>query len=106
MSFPDPTTGDAKAFERWLLDSTNPGSAFHYAKGVWLDERHGHDSSRHSLPEATRHLATLAWLAYQNGRVMLVQRRDDDRLFSYLAIKRHVFQPQGGVAQPGRGRIR
>jgi hypothetical protein len=45
------TSGDIDAFESWLKDRGNGGSAFHYATATWLDERGSHRSSVHLVSE-------------------------------------------------------
>ena len=75
---------EMEAFERWLKHA-NPGSEYVYATGVVrLDEVR---RQKPVLSEETWAVAKAAWKAYEQGRVELAQRRNENG-FDYLCQKR------------------
>ena len=81
-------------FEHW---SAQPKSVFCYysgEKGVsWLDQRKTHDFAVNLVPEENRNLADKVWQAYLAGKVMPVQKRNDDGKLDWLCIKRDKLDP-------------
>ena len=86
----------------WLADAT-PGAALIYYRGHL-----GHDRmpSTKVLPEVLRRqvvdVATRIQQAAEDERVFLLQRRNGDDDFSYLAIKA-AGHPRSSITRGGRG---
>jgi hypothetical protein len=88
------------AFRAWL-QRADPGACLEYHRGLLSLDR----SPDSNLPEARRRalsrVADLALNAAERGRVHLVQRRNGELDFSYLAIKANrTPQARGAFAAP------
>ena len=85
LSFLLPTRAEPSAldrFEHWL-STAESGSEYVYATGIWLDTRH----------DEKRAVARAAWKAYDQGRVELAQRPNEQGMFDYICQKRRVIEP-------------
>ena len=91
---------EVDAFRAWL-QRADPGACLEYHRGLLSLDR----SPDSNLPEARRRalsrVADLALNAAERGRVHLVQRRNGELDFSYLAIKANrTPQARGAFAAP------
>ena len=91
---------EVDAFRAWL-QRAEPGACLEYHRGLLSLDR----SPDSNLPEARRRalsrVADLALNAAERGRVHLVQRRNGELDFSYLAIKANrTPQARGAFAAP------
>jgi hypothetical protein len=89
LDAPSRNKTELQLFQDWL-ESAKGGSIYHYATGVWLEERKKNDASVHINSAGTRAAAKAAWKAYEDGLVELVQKRNGEGQFDYLAQKRRV----------------
>jgi hypothetical protein len=97
---------ELQLFRDWL-ESAKGGSIYHYATGIWLDERKKNDYSTYVYSDDARATARAAWQAYLDGLVELVQKRNEKGLFDYLAQKRKVRrEPDKPILHRGNLRVK
>jgi len=81
------------AFELWLA-TARPGSSFVYHRGMLAADRESvallpqYGGYVHVAHEPFHTLGLTAWLAYEQGKVVLAQRRVSRDTFDYIAFKR------------------
>lgn len=66
----------------WIRDSRK-GEVLVYHRGFLMADRQAF-----TIPNAIDKIARIMWSAYQEGRIVLVQKREGDACYDYIAIHR------------------
>lgn len=85
----------AAEFEKWLREAPKGSNVVYYTGHLCYDresiiatERNGKTVLSHVMHEPMHSLGEAAYHAYEQGKVMLFQRRVDAYKVEYIAIKR------------------